>query len=83
VAAKNEIGKSAQRLWRGIGVDSGERSGVAGVERIKKSSSLDPADFNRSSNVMLALKVSVWHSTDSRFGFCKWNSDVSSMTTMR
>src|ERR1017187_10058112 len=30
VAAKNEIGKSAERLCRGIGVDRGERSGVAG-----------------------------------------------------
>ena len=90
VAAENEIGKSAERLCRRIRVDGGERSGVPGVQRIEQGSRLDSADFTqdypvgppaerdlkRSSKVMLALKVSVWHSTDSRFDFCKCSSDV-------
>ena len=41
------------------------------------------ADFKRSSNEIRALKVSVWHSTASTFGFWIRSSDVSSMTTMR
>ena len=41
VAAKNEIGKPAQRLCRGIGMDGGERSGVPGVEGIEQRSRLD------------------------------------------
>jgi protein phosphatase len=51
--------------------------------RMIRSGRQRSADFSRSSKAMLALKVSVWHSTDRRFGFCKWSSEVSSITTMR
>ena len=45
VAAENEIGKAAERLCRGVGVDGRERPGVTGVERIEQRSRLDAADF--------------------------------------
>src|ERR1039457_1903853 len=41
------------------------------------------ADFNKSSKVTDALKVSVWHSTARTFGFWMRSSEVSSMMTMR
>ena len=45
VAAKNEIGKAAERLYRRVRVNGGERSGVSGIEGIEQSSCFDSAHF--------------------------------------
>ena len=43
VAAQNEIGKAAKRLCGRVGMDGGERTGVAGVEGIEQRARLDSA----------------------------------------
>ena len=45
VAAQDEIGEAVQRLCGRVGVDGGERTGVAGVERIEQRPRLDSAHF--------------------------------------
>ena len=71
--ADNQIGEAMEGLFRGVGMDRGQRSGVA---VLKESSSVRPsiprtsprmirsgrqrkADFKRSSKEILALKVSL------------------------
>jgi hypothetical protein len=77
VAAKNEIGKSAECLWRGIGVDRGERSGVAGVQRIEQGARLDSANLAQDDPVgppplraTAGEIVHVWNTAPSEDGVC-------------
>jgi hypothetical protein len=45
VTAHDEIGEAAKSLFRGIGMDSRQRSGMARVQGIEQRSRLDSAHF--------------------------------------
>ena len=43
--ADNQIGEAMEGLFRGVGMDRGQRSGVAGIEGIEHRSPFDSTDF--------------------------------------
>ena len=83
MASHDEIGEAMQGFLGRVGVDRSQRTRMAGVEGIEQRACFDSAhfprmirsgrqrraDFRRSSKVMLALNVSVWHSAGRMFGF--------------